>query len=167
MRTGGRLFTLDFLFPAGLTAVSLLYLLGCTQIQFGTFSYPEEGFVPVIFGILLFAGSVWLTVTGYLQTKRSCRPSPVRGNSEVRDLGFLTAELWGYVLLLPILGFALSTFGILLGSAWIMGIKGRKAFLFAGTVTVTCYALFILILDIPFPKGIISEGLSDTIRKMI
>ncbi len=160
MSLRGRFFTLNFLFPAGLTAVSLLYLLGCTQIQFGTFSYPEEGFVPTLFGILLFGGSSWLTVNGCLQTKRSHPPLPASENSGVRDLVLLTAELWGYVLLLPILGFALSTFGILLGSARIMGIKGRKALLFAGTVTATCYMVFILVLDIPFPKGIIAEGLS-------
>ena len=160
MSARGRLFTLDFLFPAGWAAVSLLYLLGCTQIQFGTFSYPEEGFVPTLFGILLFGGSLWLTVNGYLRTKRSHPSLPAPDKSEVRDLGFLTAELWGYVLLLPILGFALSTFGILFGSARTMGIKGRKALWFAGTVTVTCYVLFILILDIPFPKGIIGEGLA-------
>jgi hypothetical protein len=165
MRAMERIFTLAFLFPAGLTAMSLLYLLGCTQIQIGTFSFPEEGFVPVIFGILLSGGSVWLTVNGYRQTRRNRLPSPSAGNSEVRDLVLLTAELFGYVLFLPILGFALSTFGILLGSAGIMGVKGKKVFFLAATVTVFCYVLFILILDIPFPKGIIAEGVSGLFQK--
>ena len=55
-----KLLTLWLLIPVGMMFLSVTYLIGCSELNFGTFSLPEEGFVPVIAGILIFSTLVVL-----------------------------------------------------------------------------------------------------------
>jgi hypothetical protein len=47
MNTLGRL---SFLIPAGTFVGSILYLIGCLDLTFGSTLEPEEGFLPSIVG---------------------------------------------------------------------------------------------------------------------
>jgi len=148
-----RISTLSFLIPAGMTVVGIAYLTGCSELNFGTVSLPAEGFIPIITGILFLVGNCWLTVDGYGMARKLPTTSPKTERIEITNVLLLLGVLFGYVILLSVLGFTLCTILLLVTSAKIMGAKWRSAFLLAISVSIICYILFIVWLKIPFPSS--------------
>jgi hypothetical protein len=150
-----KLTTLSFLLPAGIALASAAYLIGCLSLSFGTFSAPEEGFVPLIFGCLLFGGSFLLTVDCLRGILRgSAYPSEI-AKGEVLNVLTLTGAMFGYVFLLPILGFSFCTFAIIVASGKIMRAGWRETMLLAAGVTAVGFLLFRVWLNVPLPSGIL------------
>jgi hypothetical protein len=144
-----RLTRLSFLLPAGMTAFGILYLWGCRTLNFGSLTLPMEGFIPLLFGILFFLGSSTLMVQAVLQVEEKASPW-IR--EEIPRVLALVGVLLAFVTLLPLLGFSLSTFGLLLASGRIMGNRWRTSVLLACGVVAVCYPIFILWLKIPLPS---------------
>jgi hypothetical protein len=149
-----KLFTLQLLIPVGLMLLSVVYLIGCFELNFGTFSLPEEGFVPVIAGILIFSTSCCLVIDVFRLVKKL--PVPFADTEkemvQISDLFVFIGILFGYLILLAFMGFIFSTFLALIASTRMMGTKWRSAFLVAVGVTVVTYVIFIFWLNIPFPQ---------------
>ena len=149
-----KLFTLQLLIPVGLILLSVVYLIGCFELNFGTFSLPEEGFVPVIAGILIFFTSCWLVI----DVSRLVKKLPVpfadteKETVQISIVFVFIGILLGYVILLAFMGFIFSTLVVVITSTRMMGTKWRSAFLVAVGVTVVTYVIFIFWLDIPFPQ---------------
>ena len=154
-----RFFALQLLIPFGLMLLSVVYLIGSFELNFGTFSLPEEGFVPVLAGILIFCSSCCLVINVFRLGKKL--PVPVadaeKETIQTRILFIFIGIILGYVILLAFMGFVFSTLLVLIASTRIMGSKWRSAFLLAVGVTVVTYAIFILWLDIPFPRPFFME----------
>ncbi len=138
-----------------MTVISILYLIGCLELNFGTLSMPEEGFVPLIFGSLFFGGCCCLSAEALIKIRKESNSSPKNGKIEVLSIIPLIGTLIGAVILLPILGFTLSTFGLVVISAKIMRVKWLTAFILATGVTLISYLLFVFWLEIPFPPFVV------------
>lgn len=147
-----RLGTLSFLLAAAICAVSIIYLVECFNLSIGTVSAPEEGFVPLIFGILLCGSSSLLMVGAFMQVEKGAAPIPKANKAEIFKFFMLIAVLIGYVVLLPMLGFTFSTFGLIAASAKIMQAKWGEALILAAGVTLINYLLFIFWMGIPLPS---------------
>ncbi len=144
--------TLSFLVAAAICAGSIIYLVECFNLSIGSVSAPEEGFVPLIFGILLCGCSSILMVDAFRQIEKGTTIVPKANRAEILSFFMLLAVLIGYVILLPMLGFTFSTLGLIAASAKIMQAKWREVFTLAAGVTLISYLLFIFWLGIPFPS---------------
>jgi len=144
-----RIASLSFLIPAGMMAVSLLYLWGCRTLNFGSLTLPMEGFIPIFFGAFFFLGSLALMIASILRPEEKA-PSLAKG--EARKVMVLVGFLLAFVLILPIFGFSLSTLGLVFASSQVMDNRIRTSFLLAGGVVAVCYLIFILWLKIPLPS---------------
>lgn len=146
-----RICTLPFLFPTGMTIISIVYLIDCLKLNFGTTSSPEEGFIPFIVGFLFFGGSCLLAVEAFIKIRKIVAFPVKVEKTEIFSILMLTGVLIGFLLLLPILGFSCCTFSLTVASAKIMRAKWISAFMSAISVTLISYIIFIFWLQIPFP----------------
>jgi hypothetical protein len=146
--------TLSLFLPLGLTVTSIIYLILCFKLDLGTPSFPREGFVPLIVGILLFIGSCYLTINAIITAKNMLPPSQKTPKIEKINFLLLVGTLFGYLITLKVLGFTFSTFLLIVVSAKIFSAKWRSAFLLALGFTITCYVIFIYWFNIPFPSSI-------------
>jgi len=144
---------LSFLIPAGTFVISILYLVECLDLNFGTTSEPKEGFVPYIVGSLIFVGSFVLMIDAILKgRKMTIYPQKV-GRGELKNILMLIGILVGYVLLLPILGFVICIFLLIVASTKIMGVRWMTIILLAVSTTVVSYLIFIYWLHVPLPSS--------------
>jgi membrane-associated HD superfamily phosphohydrolase len=99
-------------------------------------------------------GSCFLTINAIIIAKKLSAPSQKTAKIEIINLLLLVGTLFGYLIILQVLGFIFSTFILLVASAKIFSAKWRSAFLLALSITITCYIIFIFWLHIPFPSSI-------------
>ena len=65
----------------------------------------------------------------------------------------------GYVLLLPVMGYAASIACLMLAVAIYSGARlGFRTVLFAVTASGVAYAIFVVVLGIPLPAGVLLPG---------
>lgn len=148
-----RFRTLSFLLPAGLFGVSIVYLIGCLELSPGTLALPAEGFVPVLFGFLFFGGSGLLMIRALAESQE---PSDRLERTEITKVLLLIGIFFLYVIVLPVLGFSLSTFGMILGTGKIMEARFRTSLLVALCVIVFSFLLFKQWLNVPLPSSVFS-----------
>lgn len=146
---------LPFLLPTGMAIGSIIYLIESFKLNFGSRSIPEEGFLPIIIGFLLFVGSCLLMAEVFIKDKKDTDALSPMNKAETINFILLTGILLGYVVLLPILGFCLTSFVTLISSARLMQARWRSALIFGVSITLICYILFILWLQIPFPSFVL------------
>jgi hypothetical protein len=144
-----RMATLSFRIPAALLAFAALYLWGCRKLNIGTLGEPMEGFIPVLFGSLFFAGACYLTVRALRWPEE--KPDNV-SKAELHKVLWLLGTLLAFVVLLPVLGFSICTFGLVVGAAKIMEARLRSSLFLAAGVVAVCYLIFVLWLKVPLPS---------------
>lgn len=139
-------------------AISISVCLQAVQIDIGTFGYPGPGFFPFLSGVILGTLSIILVIKSTLMQKAEVRLTNSWKGMEWSKIVLLLTSLFMYAILLPILGYLITTFGLMafmydikFGSGmrriWI---KLASAFI---TVLVTYFA-FSIWLGVPLPKGI-------------
>jgi hypothetical protein len=135
---------------AGLAALALAYLLAGRRYPLDTLATPGPGIFPLAAGLALLALAVWQ----FLAARRLAPPP----SGETDEIGITRAPLIMVVVLvlyaatLPRLGFTLTSFGLVLAAAWLMGLRGwwRPVVLALG-VTVISRVIFGLWLGVPLP----------------
>ncbi|HKZ05997.1 MAG TPA: tripartite tricarboxylate transporter TctB family protein [Methylomirabilota bacterium] len=131
----------------GLAALALLYLAAARRYPPGTPAEPGPGVFPIAAGAALFLVAAWLFAVS--SSAGAARPDERRWSAPV--LG-VAAALVGYAALLPLAGFAATSFALVAVTAWHMGLPGwwRPLALGAGVV-MAARGLFVWWLGVPLP----------------
>lgn len=131
----------------GLAVLALGYLLAGRGYPLDTLATPGPGIFPLATGLALLALAVWQ----FLAARRSA-PEPPDGRAVARTPLIMSAVLALYAATLPVLGFTLTSSGLVFVAARLMGLGGwwRPAALALG-VTVASRLLFGTWLGVPLP----------------
>lgn len=139
--------------------------LESTRLGLGRFQKPAAGFMPFLSGgVLALCGAILLlyNLCKWLNKKRnnelgevSCRTNWMKFVRDWKNFLFTLLALFGYGLLLDVLGFSITTFLFLFfmfklpeTKRWFMPLVT------AGIVVTVSYFLFVVWLGCQFPKGI-------------
>ena len=119
------------------------------ELPFGTLSFPGAGFVPKLIATLMVALGVALA----LRARASALITQIDW-SDLWHAGLIVLMTAAAALLYTRAGFLLTIFLLLLG---VLLVIERKAWLpsmiFSASVTGLAYALFVLLLKSPLPRG--------------
>ena len=139
-------------------AIGIFLTILSLRLNFGSWNQPGPGFMPLGTGILLLilcltylGWSTWGRVEPtYLQ-----KESPWPRENRAKLIGVLAA-LFLYTLLIPLLGYSLTTF-LLMTYLFRLGDSGRwfNTIVMAGLTVLFTYLLFEKWLMVQFPKGIL------------
>jgi len=135
-------------------ALACVFIGGALQLPVGTPQLPEAGFVPLIQGALLAAAALGLVIGC---RRRATTPDAVAwptGNGR-RMVLHLSTTLFGYLLLMPAIGFVASTFLFLAvaGHAW-RRYSAPVLLISAAAISALLYCIFSLFLQMPLPRNI-------------
>lgn len=134
---------------------SILIAFSALKLGLGTVNDPDAGFLPFVVAICLLILSGLLILKSLKKEPASSTP---REPTNYRRTSFIIAILFGYSLLIDILGFYLISF-VFIFILFLM--ESRKALRFAffgGIIVIICvYMLFEFILGVYFPRGILTQ----------
>ena len=142
-----------------ISIVAVIYLVDGMSLNVGTVGMPGEGFVPRVMGIFLLFCCVLLILKEVAfrrvaQEQSESEEAAGDGGNGKRPM-YLMLALLLYTALLPILGFIISTLGLMLVSLKIFEFKNWLwACLIAIAATATTYLIFQKWLQILFPPGL-------------
>jgi hypothetical protein len=139
---------------------SLLFIFGAATVYFslqmpiGTFRAAGSGLFPLGLGVLLMGLSAILLIKSCVQPRPLKKQTPSGAARSNQQLVLFIGAIALAALLLKQLGYPFMAFLLLLSLLRILGVK-RWAFTLAlSLLTATgVYALFVLWLQIPLPKG--------------
>lgn len=139
-----------WLFVAGVIIISSV------KVSLGSFSNPGGGLISFLAASLLaIASIVNLIVTSLRKDEEGKKPIFVWSETNWRNLIKTLGALFAFPLLLNLLGFNLTVFGVMLFLAKaIVPRRWTTAILFALIVTFACYLLFVWWLQFFVEKGI-------------
>jgi hypothetical protein len=131
----------------GLAVLALGYLLAGRRYPLDTLATPGPGIFPLATGGALLALAIWQ----FLAARRA-GPDPGDGGAVPRAALNMSVVLALYAATLPVLGFTLTSFALVLVAARLMGLAGwwRPAALALG-VTLASRAVFVTWLGVPLP----------------
>ncbi len=141
-------------FVAGCVIVffSAVAIWGALRLPIGRIGSPEPGFVPLVEGLLLGLAGLVLIFQAFKKSMAGRIDWPT-GDAR-RMIFHLSGVLFAYLLLMPLVGFTLSTFLFLT-----VAIKAWKrystptAVLSAASITFFIYLTFSVALNMPLPRG--------------
>jgi Tripartite tricarboxylate transporter TctB family len=115
----------------------------------------DAGTFPFIVGLIIFGGSVFNLVQGWLQAR-----DVMLGPSELRRLGILFVPAVVYVGVIPLIGMYLASAGYVFGA---LARHKRGSFLFSGVAAISSalalYLIFELTFQISLPRGALGDAL--------
>ena len=121
----------------------------------GTFHSPGPGLFPFLSGVIVGAFAVVLLVTNSLQKKPRGRIRDIWRGMEWKRVVWILFSLFLYPFALPIMGYLITTFGLM---AFSLGIMGRSKVWVQGVsalmITSVSYVVFYFLLGVVLPKGI-------------
>ncbi|MDR1935998.1 MAG: tripartite tricarboxylate transporter TctB family protein [Candidatus Accumulibacter sp.] len=144
----------EFFSAIFILAVAALALVDAGKLPFGGLGAPDAGFIPMIEGLLLACAGMTL-LAGALVSRSAASIDLPKGEGRQIVLR-LAAALVAYVAVLSTAGFAIST-GLFLWGA----ISFWRAYsvifsaLLALAMTSGLYVLFVTVLHMPLPRGIL------------
>ncbi|MDQ8727512.1 tripartite tricarboxylate transporter TctB family protein [Bradyrhizobium sp. LHD-71] len=145
-----------------LVGAALFFVLGgvvavvAAQLPMGGVRLPGSGAFPIVIGIAM------IVLATSLALQRTLPPNSVSSSDEIDEpeqwgnarVALVCALIAAFVLLLPVAGFPLGG-ALLMIALYVIG-AGRLGVgsVAAGVVTaLVAYALFVLLLDVPLPRG--------------
>ncbi len=138
-------------------AVALLYLLEASKLPLWKGTTFGSGLFPTILGTGLAAVSLLSLLRASID--RTSIPLPeglVPPRRGMVNLACVIGSLAAYALVVELLGFMLSTFALM---AFLLialePAKKRSGLVLAGTVVAIAYVLFVMLLKLQVPRGII------------
>jgi len=134
--------------------ISIFVCLDSIRSEIGTYQSPGAGFLPFWSGITLGIFSLILIAKSWIEKKETKVTSLWKGKEWDKVILVITSLLI-YALLLPRLGYLITTFGLM---AFLFSLIGRPRLWIQGvsaliTVLIT-YIIFYKWLDVQLPKGI-------------
>ena len=130
------------------------------ELPLGTLRAPGSGFFPLLLGVLLAALAAAQGVKVYRERLQQTQPATVvpmqwSGEGTRRAMAFLGAVA-GAVALLPLLGYALACFVVMLALLRLLGVANwRLVVAISAATALACYFLFVRALGIPLPTGML------------
>jgi putative tricarboxylic transport membrane protein len=125
-------------------------------IDIGTFHSPGPGFFPFWSAVIMGTFSVILLVTISLRKKWKRKIADLWKGVEWKKVIWVLFSLFLYPILLPFMGYLITTFGLM---AFSIGIMGRSKVWVQGVsaliITLVSYIIFYIFLSIALPKGIL------------
>ena len=125
---------------------------GALHLPIGRPSSPEPGFVPLVEGFLLAFVGLWLIAESVTRSfpEKIAWPS---GDAK-RMVFHVSAVMLAYLVLMPFVGFGLSTFFFLAIAikAW-RRYSTPAAILYAALIALVIYVTFGAALNMPLPRG--------------
>ena len=122
----------------------------------GTFRSPGPGLLPLLSGLLLGALAIIFLLTSSLKKKAKTNIIDLWKGLEWNKVIWVLFSLFLYRLVLPIIGYLIATFGLML---FLLCITERKRMwvqaLSAFVIVLVSYVIFYVLLDIRFPRGIL------------
>ena len=136
-------------------AIAIFVCLISVPIGIGTFKSPGPGFLPFWAGVVLGTLSVALVITSILRGKEEGRISSLWRGLKWHKVILVLTSLFIYTLLLPILGYLITTSGLLI---LLFGIRIKQRLwiqVLSALITAwVSYLIFYVWLEVQLPKGI-------------
>ncbi len=130
---------------------------GALRLNVGTPSEPGSGFLPLGIGFLM--GILALVHLMRITFRKEEKEQPLMGEVRWKRAAWVVVSLVIYALLLPLMGYLLTTFFLL---AFLFSVYERKKWWVVGgaglIVVVVTYLVFHLWLKVQFPAGFIRIG---------
>lgn len=148
----------EILLKAIFAVGGLLIIIESLHLGFGTMQRPGPGLFPLLCGFLILLQSVIL----FFRRNGDHLHKESQYNVGKLLAIIVTFVLW--IVLMPFLGYVVTTFLSALSFAKAMGLEGwRKPLLLSCGISVFCYALFDLYLYIDLPRDFLGvEGVLST-----
>jgi len=122
----------------------------------GTLHSPGPGLFPFLSGVILGTFAVVLLVTNNLKKKSRGKIRDLWRGTEWKKVVWILFSLFLYPFVLPIMGYLITTFGLM---AFSLGIMGRSKVWVQGVsalmITLVSYVVFYILLGVILPKGIL------------
>jgi len=136
-------------------AISILVCMESIKSGIGTFRSPGAGFLPFWSGVALGTFAIILVASDILKEKGGRKNINLWEGKRWRNVILILLSLFVYALLLPKLGYLITTFGLM---AFLYSMIGRPRLWVQGvsaliTVLVT-YIIFHVWLEVQLPKGV-------------
>jgi putative tricarboxylic transport membrane protein len=138
--------------------VGISFCAGSVDLKFGSLKKPGPGFLPFLSGVFLgLLGAILLlsSVLNRLEEEKELNGEKIWVIENWKMFLFTLLALFGYVLLLDLLGFLITTFIFLF---FLFKITEPKKWLlpvfFSGVTVILSYLFFHIWLNVQFPKGI-------------
>jgi putative tricarboxylic transport membrane protein len=138
-------------------AISIFVCIQASRIGIGDFHSQGPGFLPFCSGVILSTFSIILLVKSALKKTEDREIKNLWKGMSWGKVVLVLSLLLIYALLLPILGYLIATFGLII---LLFGIVGKTKVwikVVAGIITVLAtYMVFCVWLEVQLPKGILS-----------
>ena len=132
---------------------AILYLLEGQGLPLGRMRAPGPGIFPLIVGIIFAAVSIGVIIDA-LKSQHPGQVSFPKGEDLTRVL-LVSGSFLLYVVLMDVLGFIVSTLGLVLCFTKIVGkVSWPVAIASSAFVTLAVWAVFVLALGVRLPTGI-------------
>lgn len=137
-------------------AISVTVCFLSSRDGFGSFNAPGPGFFPFLSALVLGVFALLLLSTVILNKRWGRGIADLWKGLEWPKVAYVLFSLFLYTLVLPRLGYLVTTFGLM---AFLFGVTGRTRIWVRGVnaliVTVVSYLLFCRLLDVKLPKGML------------
>jgi hypothetical protein len=136
--------------------ISIFVCIESIRCGIGTFRSPGPGFFPFWSAVILGTFAVILLVNIRLKKKWKRKIADLWKGVEWKKVIWVLFSLFLYPFVLPIMGYLITTFGLMAFSIAIMGrskvwVQGVRALI----ITLVSYVIFYILLSIALPKGIL------------
>jgi putative tricarboxylic transport membrane protein len=136
--------------------ISIFVLIEAVKTGVGTLHTPNPGFFPFWSAVVLGLFALILMVVNFFSRQRKSGFAELWKDTQWRKGVYVVCSLFLYLLVLPILGYLISTFALMLfimaaierWNLWWMGAS-------AATMVVASYLLFDVFLEVNLPRGIL------------
>jgi putative tricarboxylic transport membrane protein len=131
------------------------------ELELGTLSSPEAGFIPLLVSVLLFLSSSLFLILALRKREGEERISgETQGNHSWRKVFFFLLISAGYLGMLRVLGFWIDTFLILILLRSVAGSRSlTRSLIFSTVAILSSYFVFQILLKSQFPPGILSQDM--------
>jgi putative tricarboxylic transport membrane protein len=135
--------------------ISVFVCIESVRSGIGAFHSPGPGFLPFWSAVILGSLAVILVVRSSLEKKFKGKTENLWKGLEWKKVIWVLFSLFLYPYLLPIIGYLITTFGLIVFLLCI--IKGSKVWIEVVTtllIVLVSYVIFYILLGISLPKGI-------------
>jgi putative tricarboxylic transport membrane protein len=137
-----------------LTALSIGACVKAYRLGLGSGSSPGPGFIPLAIAALLGLMSICLCLRGVAQVIKGYKEKEAFKGIGWRKAMLVLIIMTGYGAFFNFLGCPLATFIFMMSLLWVAGRQTLRLSLIVSLLTAgSAYALFILLFDLPLPKG--------------
>jgi len=136
-------------------AIAAFVAVQSVHLDVGAFSSPGPGFFLFLSSGALGLLSIILITHKIIKRDERKRIGDLWKSLSWSNVIFTVIALFVYALILPITGFILAAFGLLIILIYLGGTRVRKRVVYALIAVIAAYIVFHFLLQIQFPKGVL------------